>query len=642
MKHFLFVFVFVFIFALSIPLFASDFWMENSGGHRGSITGIVHDRNTVLSVGEDGFLVRWDINQRKAIDRFQLTTYRIHFMASHPSRNEFCILETSGTGNYRISVWDHSRRQKLFTISDIEGPVTFINYSANGSFIIIGDRNGRRLYIIDSRNGQIISEPSIPSGINNFAVSGRAERNILVYQSEYYDNEGRSSFSGQILYFDLQSNTVTGSFQAPGFLTNIVIFGNNRFLAGISHDGLQIIDAATGALLDSRRNIGRAALLHSFNDGFYCLVSGSGNTILYRFTTDRNGRLLGNQQTLPFDVSQQISAFFFNSFHIFGSNDGNIFQMTGQNRIIPFSYNTQIRITEIAAGNTTIAFLGEDNILRFFAYTAELQNRNEMPAAAVHRNYNRLTHVSINELDHFILWQNNNTTDVPRLFNADGEVLNNIGFLIGRQPLRSISIFNNKMLILDSGGNITVRSIESLLASSSPRADFAFSAVGATDAAFISHDYILVSRSGINPFFFLNIATTETVPVPFAAKTGILTYAAPSGRNYAAAVIHHESGLKTSILELNVSLNPSIIFEYHGEALYVSIAESRDNLAIVCGNKGAQLILSDEIREFERTPGLPIKIQARGNYFICLDSEGNISLHNITGRIETTFFLPAN
>ncbi|MCL2764142.1 MAG: hypothetical protein FWD40_02525 [Treponema sp.] len=627
------IFIKLFIFFISFGLLHAN----TAGSHNGGITGLIHKGDTVLSCGEDGFLVTWNIGQKRAVERFQLTTYKIKSIASHPLKNEFCIIEDSGT-EIKISAWDYSRKQRLFTVS-VDGPVTFINYSAGGNYILTAVSGGHSLLVMNSSTGELaFTSPSLESyGAVTFAVTGRTERNMLIYHSVHSDSHGRLSSAGQISYMDLQSMNISGSFQAPGYLTNPLIFGNSRFLAGINREGLHIVDATSGEIFETRNNIREGALLFPFNDGFYCLGQNSGSTVLYRFTVDRNGRLVENRQTLSLASHGPVSAIASNASgagFVLASSAGNIL-LPEENIITPFTSGSQIRITEISAGTRVIAFFDEDSNLYFLPNNPSNAGRAQARLAAKMENYTELTHILISGEDHFIAWQDSSINPAPLLINSNGQTVSALNFMVERHPLRSVSVSDNRILVLDSTGKVSVYNHDKA------QADFTYSAVGAIDASLMSNDYILISRTRIgstSPFIFVNAKTGETVPVSPSAEAGIYVFS--GGKNYAFTITRSDNRIRTSFLELSVSAPFShVLFEYQGEAQYLSIAESQGRIAFACGNEGA-LIISNVNTALERTPGLPVKLQSFRDFFISLDSEGNIAWHNNnTGRITGLFSL---
>jgi len=644
MKYLKFFYLFLFFSAASLSA-------DDTAGHRGNITSLLHKGNTVISAGEDGFIVIWNVSQRTVSSRFQLTTYRIQSVVSHPQKDEICIIESGGLNNYRISAWNYSNRRRLFSVYSAQ-PVGFINYSAGGSFIIASGLNGSALSMLDSVTGRIISAAEIPAGNVSFAITGRSERNMLVYQSEHDEYPERAGYTGKILYYDIVSHEVTGSFHAPGNLSNPVIFGSNRFLAGVNSDGLLLVDAASGDIFDTVANVERNALLCQTDDGFYCLRQRGTTATFNQYSVDRNARLVSRQQlSLSLD-SGSVSAIAHNGSVVFASSLGNILFLDRQNTLLAAAHQFQTRITEIAAGDQNIAFLTENGDLGFIPVDYRLIQRSSSFTLTQKGDYTRITPVSVSGEDRFILWQSESTRNAPQLLQANHPEQRELAFLRGRFPMLSISVLNNRLLVLDTGGNISIRSTESL---SSPnaqsRADFTFSSVGAIDSSLINNDYFVVSRSVINnnsPFIYVNIRTSETVPVSYPAQAGLTVFPGSHGV-FAQAIERDNDGVKTTVVSLPpVSSAGSRtgaavrIFEYRGEASHLSIAESGGNIAAVCDSEGAVIFANSAIN-MERTNGLPVKLLGNERFFISLDSEGNIAWHdNRTGRILAAFSLNGN
>ena len=611
------------LFLTTVPL---------SAGHRGAVTSLIHNGDTIISGAEDGFIVIWNMRNESRGERFQLTPYQIKAIVKHPLRNEIAVIESDEIDNYRISAWNYRNRERLFSIQS-EEPVTFINYSTGGSYIIAAGLDGPHLTLLDSVTGRIISTIDIPSGGVTLGITGRSERNMLLYQPE---NE---YFEGQIIYLDLESQSVSSSFQAPVRLLNPIIFGNNRFIAGINSDGLVVVDAATGSVLAEMEDIGRNPMLYPAGNEFYCL-SREGNIFLYRFTVDHNGNLVTRQRLALSDNIDRISAFAYNTNAVFADANGNLYLVGQQGRIVPMVYNFQTRITEIAVSQINIAALTEDSELFFLPLNFHLFENMRTLTIENKRGYARITSISARE--DFILWQNINTQYTPRIVSSDYQI-HELGFnlLPGRFPVRSISSKNNNILILDSAGNIYVYNTEN----PSARANFTFSSIGAIDAVIVDNNYFLLCRSVVgrnSPFLFVNFNTGETVPVSFPAEAGIMAYAGKAGNVYAAVVERDITGVKTTVYAIaspTTTASAVRLFEYPGEGLNLSIAESSGTAAIAIGSEGAR-IYPENIINFERTEGLPVKLRGSDEFFLVLDSEGNISWHdNKSGKLLAVFRL---
>jgi len=631
------------LFLTSLPLFCFDI----AGGHKGKITALIHNGDTVISAGEDGFIVIWSASQRAAMDKFQLTTNSIKSMVKHPSKDEICIIESDdigdSLGNNIISAWNYKLKEKLFSVQEAESAV-FANYSAGGSYIITSGFDGSHFTLLDSSNGKTLSRVNIPTGLVSFGITGKTEQNILLYQGENED------FDGQILYFDLKALSVTGRFKAPSNLSNAVIFGNNRFLAGINSSGLLITDAASGLILDSVPGTERSALLYPVNDGFFCLSRE--NNILHRFTVDRRGKI-SSRQKLPItvDTEETISAFAVNGTAVFAGESGNLFMAgitNGQNgKLYQMAHNFQTLITDVAVNNTTIAFVTENGGFGFLPLNYKSIRDKEEFSTEKTNNITRITALDFspallsgktsNKADPYIVWQSENAQIAPKIvyssFSTDELSLQ---FMTSRYPLRLISCRNENLLVTDSSGRLSVYNLKN----NPSKEIFSFSSVGINDAEFVNDDYLILSRSAISgnsPFLFVNYKTGETVPVSVQAQAGILAYPEISGKILAASVARNTDGVKTIIssISINRAANEKL-YEYPGEAAYLSIAEAAGKIAVAAGGEGAK-IFADKIINLERTQGLPVKLSGCKDFFISLDSEGNISWHDANGKLLAVF-----
>ncbi|MDR0442564.1 MAG: hypothetical protein LBH44_04060, partial [Treponema sp.] len=261
--------------------------LETAGGHRGAITALIRSDDKIISAGEDGFIVIWDTQKRAASERFQLTPYGIKSLIKHPTRDEICIIESGGMDYSILSVWNYSSRKRLFSLQSGE-EITFVNYSAGGSFIITANLDGSYLTLLNSQTGEVTSSPELTEPAL-FAMTGRAERNMLVYQSKYIRSFASGEYEGMIAYLDLNSASVTGEFNAPGGLASPIVFGNNRFLAGINREGLLLVDAASGTVLDKMKNISQDAILCPADTGFYCVTQEKDGWLFLQLAVDQRG-----------------------------------------------------------------------------------------------------------------------------------------------------------------------------------------------------------------------------------------------------------------------------------------------------------------------------------------------------------------
>jgi hypothetical protein len=627
-------FVFLLLSAARIPA------AEIPGGHRGAVTALIYSGDRIISAGEDGFVGIWNVRLKSAQQRFQLTTYGIKAMVKHPLKDEICIIESGGMDQHRISVWNCGNWVRLFTLRSKE-PVTFVNYSASGSFIITGGYNGDKLTLFDSNTGRNIPFPDILTGIPALAITGRAERNLLVYQSRH--ERDLAGYGGILSYLDINAAAETNQFTAPGGLSSPIVFGNNRFLAGINSEGLLVLDAATGAVLDGDGGIASGALLCPADREFYCVNRESGDSILYRFAVDNYGNLLTRRRlVLPFEGMVSISLVAAGGNMAFGMEDGEIIFLAENDSAVKMKHSSRLRIIEIAVAKESAAFLTENGELCFLPLNYALLETGGNLAMSEKKGYTMISPLAAEGEDQFLLWQTANTRLVPALINEKHEFIENrLLSFPARFPLRSVSSWNDKILFLDSGGNVSVHDLKNM----GRNAIFAFSAIGAIDAAFIDQYNFILCRSAIggnSPFFVVNSRTGETLSVAYPARAGIMAYTGSSGNIYAAAIESNSDGVKTKIFGISASVAGKEILEYQGEDIQPSLAESAGLFAAAASGEDAA-IYAEQKTVFERTEGLPVKISGSPDFFISLDSEGGIAWHdNKTGKVLAVFRMYAD
>jgi len=631
-------------FFLLSPLYASDWAFTGivTGGHSGSINALVHKGDTVLSAGDDGFLEIWSAagqTNGKARDRFQVSPYRITAMAGRPERDEVCLIESDGMGQYRVSAWHYTERRNLFTLPWGD-PLGYITYSMAGNFIIAARTGRSGLVFYNADSGNVMPSPADIAATVNFAVTGRSERNMLVY----------SELSGSLSYWDVESGNETAHFDVSRNLTSPVLFSNSRYLAGINAEGLVVVNAVSGELLARDTAISDSALLCPMGDELICVVQKDNEaTQIYRYAIDRSG-----QFTTPGRFSIPASS---NRFSVIAANTGSLALGTTAGSLVLSNMSgrlsspatrEKINISEVEVSGQLIAFLAENRTMGFIP----LQYGQLTPGRTVLieqnlESYNRITAFTEGEKSEgqFILWQDSNTRTLPVMWRSSprNEKLP-LGGISFRSPVRAADSMGGKILFLDSTGNITV--VAPLDAEKSR--PFSFFSVGLMDAAFVDSSRVIIGRSAVSgntPFMMINTDTGETVPLPYASRAGVTLRRGASGSIYAAVVTPET---RTAILNLNLAniADSGAIVDFPGEETQFSLAESPSgaagSLATTTGS-GAAIYTAGDMQPLDRTSGLPLKLIDGGSFLVSLDRDGSICWHDSRdGKLLAIFRLNTN
>ncbi|MCL2374893.1 MAG: WD40 repeat domain-containing protein, partial [Treponema sp.] len=331
--------------------------------HMGAVTALLMDGyGNIFSGGEDGFVGLWD---GEAIqDRHQISRYAIRSFALRPDRPQIAVIERGGLDRYRVSAWNYHTRENLFTLH-FRDPVSYINYSAAGGFLILALGGARAGAIfVHPETGELLEMPAEISGSLALAATGRSERVMISYFS-----------SGILSYWDLQAGEELARFQVPPNIRSPVLFGSSRFLGGFDSSGLLILDAATGDLLARNPSISQGFVFAGNSDSadsrgfvqFYSLSSAGGTYAIYRMEINLDGRLaVLNRRAAPAGAGTITSAIAGEGDAvILGTGQGELVYLgrTGGGRIM--AAGSAQRIVSIAASSTAIAFICETGSLAY-------------------------------------------------------------------------------------------------------------------------------------------------------------------------------------------------------------------------------------------------------------------------------------
>ncbi|MDR2375530.1 MAG: WD40 repeat domain-containing protein [Treponema sp.] len=667
-----FIVLFFTLFAVLGRIFAQDdgdLWVFQDtipGSHRGQVNCLQYDGQYILSAGEDGFLELWD--ERQAVLRFQISSLPISAMTIRPGKSQIACIETDDLGQYRISVWDYKTLKNLFTLR-FRDPVQSLSYSAGGTYLIISRSGTTGLVLVNSDTGELLLDArnipeNFPSTVS-FAAIGRTERVLLTYSPTGLLSYWELRTDGELRLLPAYDSSARPlNFDVPANLSSPVLFGNNRFLAGIDRGGLVILRADTGSELARDSSVSRGNL-SGLGAELYCLVtataggeSSNGGILRFRMNNaDRVERreyfplpaLMTVKALLPFSTETGSAAL---SRIILGTAEGEL--LTADPRFSlsiarKLTTGVQIRIPEIAAGTERIAFLAGEERLGYIPLDfLELKSGDTIglePSGA----YTRITATvaAEQEGDRFLFWQDESPLPFPILRSPEQEgtvlpspdIQGRSSGVFSRFPLRSVSVLEDRGLFLDTRGNISVLSMRD------GKEIYAEAFIGAMDAAFIDRTSVVLGRSapfslGITaPFLNVNIETGETVPIPYPASTGIQVYRGISGTVYGVTVEGTGNDLRTSIVRLDTPESVQLI-QYNGEDTRFSLAEADGFLASNIGGSEAAIYTPWGMIRVERGPGLPQSIDNGDLYFIVLDAEGCISWHDPrTGNILAIFRL---
>jgi WD40 repeat protein len=601
-----------------------------SGGHRGAIRSIIYDGSRIITAGTDGFLEFWNLQNRAAEERFQLSVLSLKMMCLRPERPHIAVVESNGKRS-RVSAWNYATKEKLFSM-DFNAEPVFINYSGAGGFLLVSTPDLTGILYLNGDTGKLLHTIPNTAGSVTFAATGKSETSIISYMP-----------SGAISYWSLSQETEMRRCKTVAGLQTPVLFGNNRFIAGIGTSssegkGLFVIDAITGKTLDYDPRIvnGFVYAVQSDSPDFICISENADRIQTIHFFTVNSLKKIEPKHS-PHIINTQSrveSLTAVQNTTAFGTADGNvwIFNYDGSSRML--AVKNPLLIREIAVvGNDTLVFL----VNKTFA--AIPLNWRLLEEKGVSFGESDFSHITAAE-DGFILWSENEKK--PQYHLAIGKPSIELPYQ-SRFPLRTVTSFNGKALFLDAVGEIIVFSLET------NKSIFTFSSAGFLDAAFLDDRNIIVGRGdGITPFLRVNLVTGETVPLTYPALVGVRVYRAASGIMYGGVISHVNGEQKTVLIrfDLTNTAQSQILTEAQGENLTFAVAEA-SGIAVSTLSSGQAMTLPLDGREMytslEQEGGFPVHLIDGGSFFVSVDTDGVISWHDPqTGYLLAQFRLYAD
>jgi hypothetical protein len=598
-------------------------------GHRGPVNVLLYDHGGhILSAGVDGFLGVWDIPAHAAVEHFQLSPFSIVSMVLRPDKPEIALIEQGYPGFYRVSAWNYETKQKLF-IRSFKEPVSYINYSGGGNFLIVVQESKTGAFFINAETGDDIHTPLTVKGIITFAATGRSERTMITYVS-----------SGFLSYWELKTGEEIRRLSVPPAILSPVLLGNNNVFAGFDSDGLVIINALSGDIIARDPAVSPGILVPEASEPLEFLCYSAGRAAYFSLAPKG-----GLEQTrwltasVPGGITSAVSA---GRIPVLGSADGKVRSFDQWGNIKVMDAAEQLTFQDMAVSGGVFAFIGGTDSIGFLPlnYTA-IKNEGIIQLEGV-RNYTHITPESERNYDEpgkFILWRSDGsreysmTNDIPIPAmdrNPSGTTKRIDRALITPavtgESLLSVSMLMDQVLFLDTGGNITVSSL-------TEEKIFPFFSQGALDAAFLDNENIIIGRStgtGGSPFLMVNLPSGETVPLDYPSSVGLRIYRSLTGALYGGVVALVSGNTKTGIVKLDITRpdHSELLMEYQGEDIGFDMAECNGTWASTLGQDGALIYQSGGMVPFERTSGLPIRIFGGINCFLAIDKDGSITWHD--------------
>ena len=597
------------IFSLSGVFAQSHF---SSEAHQQSVTNLAtlaaknSSDYSFISSGDDGFLIKW--TEDSMGEHYQVSDVGIKIIATSPNGHDIAVYETDGGSVNKVTVWDWNKLNKKYT-KKLKDSVTSLSFSAKGNYLIIGTATIDGAIFVKTSDWSTVNKVRENTSIVNFIKTSETEKTAVMY-----------SPSGSLTYYNILNGKTTAKFYCVQGLTDITMFCNNLFLAGVKDNYIYIIQATTGKTL-STIPCHSPIILSSEEDNLYYLEYDGKTTYDLKMIERIDNNTLSNQRIVkglkgPRGEGQIVSGTKYGPEIIFGSGNGNIYKATAiasneTETMNLISENIYDRIYDIKENGENFFFLTKNAVL-----SVTYENGNIDPV------------VSTKGENSFLCFQNGfilyskETRNPVRFVSPDGadEIL-----FTPKSSLQSLKVYENKLIEIESSSKVNVYDFET------KKFREVFSGMGIQDAVMCDDGKVYIAKSAstspASPLIAVNPETLETLPLKVP---GQVTYGLSSNGKtiYGMNLQSTDAGSTTFVFSYNPSTqtvtnilkfaeeDPDAFTYINGNFLYTNIGK----------NKIYSYNLPQKKRfAYERTASMPEAIVKNSKHVIILNRDGSIS-----------------
>lgn len=585
--------------------------------HFKSINTLIKTSNGYISSGDDGYVIEWDSSFTGK--HYQLSPMEIKLAVKNPAKNELAIYETDGYSVYRLSVWNLDKYELKYSHRFTDS-ITFLNYSANGRYLITGTTAVDGLIFLDSNSGSPLEifEEEISTPL--LAKTNKSESTSIVYSS-----------NGILFYGDMRTGSEKASIDTSVFLEKPVLFSNNMYLAGISYDGIHVINAVSGEELCLVNSENPFLLCEaSDKDLYYCEYNKAENCyeikIVYLQKPELNYIPLVIN-TFLLENKDEVSCIIKNNSNILiGSKMGMLYQfstvVSNQKAMLsPLTESAFLPVIDAVTFKDKMILLTKENI-----YQSEIEKDDIIK---IEQNTGRNLNVVASD-DYVILWTKNEK-DSLYMLSLTNDSVKNAKIYSPEKPVNTLHIKNNKIISIEGNSSLVLFDLEK------KKKTNVYNGTGLQDAILISDgkkESIIIAKSSTtapkSSLIELSLDTKETVPLPLTSDIVLtLNQNVKNSVFYGISNTSQENIKKTEIFYYNLEKKSYTPVSYWtDEDTDVFIELFNDYLITNIGKNSVRAINLLQKKEsiMQRQNALTKKVFTNKDYIIFLNTDYSISI----------------
>ena len=589
--------------------------------HQSSITTLAasgaQNDTSVFSAGTDGFLIKWTDDGMG--EHYQLTELAVRMIACSPNGNDIAVYETDGAMVNRVSIWNWRTFTRRYSFRSTN-PITALAFSAKGTYVLCGTTAMNGITFINATSGSIVSTKIKENiGAVSFAHTSKTENTAVFY-----------SPAGNLTYYNLKNGTRKARFAAESGLSQVCLFNNEVFAAGVKGNGIYVLQATTGQTVGTYS--AQKPLLVGTNDrsDLLYLTQENRKLTLHTIKNDRNKTVFSPQTLGTFSGLRQnetlTSATVVNGIMYAGTSLGSVYRFAvpespADETLAPLTDNMYESISDVASAGEDFYFLTSHAVFR-----SSYDNGIVVKKGANPGHTNLLAYGT-----DIILWSKDTKKPV-QLLKAETGTLTTL--FTPQTNIQSLRRFGDTLVFIE--GNATVNSYD---ITQNTREQLYLGA-GLQDALLATPTDLYVAKSSATspavPLLHVDTATKEIVPL---ALRGNVAYAlsfdtnAGSGALYGILIAADSNKTTTSLFKWDIRAKTATTFLPLNDedsdsftclappVLYTSIGKNQV--------RGYNLNTRRDLT-YKRSASLPRKVAQNGTRLVVLNRDGSISWYNPT------------
>lgn len=562
-----------------------------------------------ITAGGDGFLIKWSEDDMG--EHYQVSDIGITLMATSPNGKFVAVCESDGGSVNKVTVWDWTKLTRKYQLK-LKESVTSLAFSTKGTYLIIGTATIDGAIFIKTSEGSDwtkVDKVKENTSIVNFIKTSNTEKTAVMY-----------SPSGTLTYYNIQNGKTTAKFNCVQGLSNITMFCNDLFLAGIKDNYIYIIQATTGKTLQTIP-CSDPIILSSDEDNLYYLEYDGKNIYELKMVEKISNSVLSNQRIVkglkgPRGEGQISCGTKFGSDIYFGSSNGSVYKANSSpsgniENMTNLTQNIYSKIYDIDENGDEFYFLTKDSVFQVDYNTG---NVNKVAPTSGENTF-------IAYKDSFILFSKETRNPVKLVSpNGKSQVL-----FTPKSSIQTMHVFGDTIVEVESSSKVNIYDINKKTYKE------IFSGMGVQDAVMCEDGKIYIAKSAstspASPLISVDPVTFETLPLKVA---GQVTYGLSTNGKiiYGMNLQASETGNITYVFSYNISsgtMTPILKFSEEDPDAFTYLSGN-----YLFTNIGKNKIYSYNISQkkriaFDRTASMPEKISKNSKRIVILNHDGSIS-----------------